>query len=276
MDSRLTVYIDEGGDSGVKDGLRYHGTRHEWFSLGALVVRSSRDIETVKWVHKIRQECRVFQTPDLHYYKLQPERRIQSCKILGNRPAKAFCLLSHKTNAREHQSKALGRFSASDFYNWCTRLLLERIMFWAKDFYRTENVPIQPFNIIFSENKGHNYNGMFSYFQKLNMQFHNGGHKLPAKIWVPDLIDPSCWSVQPHKKIAGLQLADLVASSFLQAANSYSENFDQLAALSLEKIIAKDSRGIAADVGLTLWPLKDQAPIPVAARPIFEHFGYKF
>src|SRR3546814_3829300 len=104
----LTVFIDEGGDSGVRDGLRFHHTRHEWFSVGAYVVRSDTVDLTVQVRDELMAAANVTQTPDLHYYKLKPDRRQQVCSLLGGKPARAFCLLSHKTNVRrseEHTSE---------------------------------------------------------------------------------------------------------------------------------------------------------------------------
>lgn len=276
MENQLTVFIDEGGDAGVRDGLDYAHTRHEWFSIGALIIRSSRELEAVKWVQHIRDQCRSSQSPDLHYHKLKEDRRVQACEILSKRPAKALCVVSHKSNVRAHVSPKLGKLKAMQYYNWCTRLLLERVMFWAAEFYISQDAPIQPLRIIFSENRGHNYEEMFGYFETLNMQAELGRFKLKPKAWIPAMMVRDFWAVQPHNKIAGLQLADLVASAFLQAANSNSNNFNQSAAEALKKIMASSKNGDFADVGVTVWPLRDQAPVPVAARPIFQHYGYVF
>lgn len=32
----------------------------------------------------------------------------------------------------------------------------------------------------------------------------------------------------------------------------------------------------AANYGVTVWPLKHQAELPIAARPLFEAYGYSF
>ena len=276
MTDQLTVYIDEGGDPGIKDGLAYSETRYEWLSIGALVVRSKRDLETVSWVQHIREQCRSTQSLDLHYYKLREDRRIQACSILAKRPAKAFCVLSHKTNAREHISPKLGKLKAMQYYNWCTRLLLERVMFWATEFYSAEKSKPAPLKIIFSENLGHDYEGMFAYFEMLNMQARLGRFEKRPKAWVPEMMSKSYWDVKPHKKLAGLQLADLVASAFLQSANSNANNFCQDAAKALAPIMARGKHSGTPDIGVTAWPLKWQAPLPEAARPIFEHYGYVF
>jgi hypothetical protein len=93
MKSDLTIYIDEGGDHGVRDGLHYLETMHEWFSIGAFVVRTSLDQETSQIVDEIKDKCRVWQSPTLHYYKLKEDRRTQACSILAEKRARAFCVV---------------------------------------------------------------------------------------------------------------------------------------------------------------------------------------
>jgi hypothetical protein len=51
----LTIYVDEAGDPGAKDGLRFLGDRYEWLTFGAVAVRTSRDLEIVDWVKDLRQ-----------------------------------------------------------------------------------------------------------------------------------------------------------------------------------------------------------------------------
>lgn len=272
----LTVYIDEGGDSGVRDGLRFQHTRHEWFSLGAFVVRNEVEPDTVGWRNEIMQAANVRQYPSLHYYKLKPNRRSQVCQILGRKPARALCLLSHKENMRSYYNDVLGKFDAATFYNWCCRLLLERVIELAEiDLKKPPQGP-EPLIIRFSENLGHDYERMFNYFELLNMQAERSSMVLKPKRWNASLMVRQNWSVVPHDNLAGLQLVDTVASAFLQSANSNAENHDTEPARNLERIVARGRDGKKANAGVTLWPLKSQAPIPVTARPIFEYYGYRF
>lgn len=276
MTGGLTVFIDEGGDSGVRDGLRFQHTRHEWFSLSAFVVRNEIEPTVVEWRDQIMSEAKVRQSPSLHYYKLKPDRRLQVCQILGVKPARALCLLSHKANMRNYYSKALGKFDAKKFYNWCSRLLLERVIEFAEVDAARRSAKPQPLRIIFSQNLGHDYEAMFSYFELLNMQVVKNQTVLKPKRWNANFMQREFWSVRPHNDLAGLQLADTVASAFLQGANSNAASYDTAPAKALHKIMARGANGEKANAGVTLWPLLHQGPIPDAARPIFEHFGYRF
>lgn len=274
--SDLTIFIDEGGDSGVRDGLRFQHSRHEWFSVGAYVVRTNSTDGTVALRDRIMGEARVTQTGSLHYYKLKPDRRLQVCTLLGAHSARAFCLLSHKANLRNYYNEKLGKFDAQKLFNWCSRLLIERIMEFAALDAKLTGQAIGPATFIFSENKGHDYDHMRSYFGTLEHQATQSQMILKPKRWVPNFLVPDRVLVKPHDDLAGLQLADVIASAFLQGANSNANNHDPAPAVALRRIMAKDGRGRIGNCGVTLWPLPTQGPIPETARPLFKAYGYKF
>src|SRR3546814_7143569 len=65
----------------------------------------------------------------------------------------AFCLLSHKTNVRNYYNAKLGKFDAQRFFNWCSRLLIERIMEFAENDAKHRGELVAPATFVFSENK---------------------------------------------------------------------------------------------------------------------------
>src|SRR3546814_13353325 len=99
---------------------------------------------------------------------------------------------------------------------------------------------------------------------------------LKPKRWISEFLSADRLLVQPHQALAGLQLADVVASAFLQGENSNADNHDTGPACSLRRIMGKDAKGRVAHCGLTLWPLPSQGTITEAARPMLETFGYGF
>lgn len=276
MEPRLTVYIDEGGDNGVKDGLWYHGTRHEWFTLGAYVVRAEKSADLVAVRDELLSGAKARQASNLHYYKLKEDRRQQVCDILATNSARAFAFASHKSNVREHVNPKLGSMKAREYYHWCCRLLLERVMEFALNDARAKGYAPAPLELIFSENAGLKYDAMFSYFETMNQQACLGQFKLKPKCWLPEMMNRTFWKAEPHAKLAGLQLADVIASAFQQGANSSAANFNIGPAKSLSPIMARDARNQHRNAGVTLWPLKNQARIPAEARPLFENYGYRW
>src|SRR3546814_20052469 len=98
----------------------------------------------------------VTQTPDLHYYKLKPDRRQQVCSLLGGKPARAFCLLSYKTNVRNYYTAKLGKFDAPRFFNWCSSLLIGRFLEFAENDPKHRGAITAPATFVFSKQQGKN------------------------------------------------------------------------------------------------------------------------
>lgn len=243
-------------------------------------MRSSRTQEEsgpVAWVKEMLPLAGAKQRPDLHYARVTPERRPALCASLADRPVRGFVIASHKSNMREHFNQRLGKLDRSDqFYNWCMRLLFERITRWAEAWSEKEGLPLAPLDVTFAQRGGHNYNHMFSYFDTLRAQVAAGTLILKGGGLMPPMLDQRYWKVEPAEKIAGCQLADVVASAFYQGANSASPAFDMAPAKALAPIIADNGRGVSANLGVTVWPLPHQAAVPEESRGIFEFYGYSF
>ncbi|QTH22028.1 DUF3800 domain-containing protein [Rhizorhabdus wittichii] len=268
----LTVFIDEAGDPGVRDGLRYAATRHEWLCVSAVCVRTSRDSDLPDWIDAMRLEAKARQAGSLHYAKIGQERREAVCASLATRPVRAFTLASHKTNMRDYVNERIGSMvEAGKFYNWCMRLLLERVTDWAACWQRQELGQLEPLKVVFARRGGHDYRHFFAYIDLLAMQRRAKTLFLNSRGLDPALLDRSHWSVVPAEKLAGLQMADTVASAFYQAANTVSPSWDLGPAKALYPIVEG-----GADKGLTVFPLPSQAPIPDEAKAIFRWYGYKW
>ncbi len=275
MRPTLTVYIDEAGDPGVRDGLRYSSSRHEWLCLSAVVVRSMRSPDLPVWVREMRDAAKSTQAGSLHYHRILTGRRSDVCQTLASKPCRAFVLATHKSNMREYVNDRIGAMiSGGKFYNWCLRLLLERVTAWAEEWQKRELDTVEALEVVFAQ-RGHDYEHFFSYIDLLKMQKQADKLFLKGPGLAPALLDRSRWSVIPAADLAGLQLADTVASAFYQAANVASPTWDVTPAQRLKPIIM-DKNGCAANVGVTVFPLPHQATLPEEARPIFRTFGYEF
>jgi hypothetical protein len=275
MEPVLTVYIDEAGDPGVRDGLRYSAGRHEWLCLAAVAIRSTREDEVVGWVREMRRAAHSTQAGALHYHRITVSRRAAVCEVLATKPCRAFVLASHKSNMREYVNSRIGSMlTGGTFYNWCLRLLIERVTEWVERWSLANDQPLVPIRIVFAQ-RGHNYAHFFAYMDLLKMQKQEGTLFLKGPGLAPALLDRSQWLVEPAHAIAGLQLADTVGSAFYQAANSASPSWDTHPAETLKPIIAHKA-GSAHNHGVTVFPLPHQATLPELARPIFRKYGYEF
>jgi hypothetical protein len=273
MNPMLTVFVDEAGDPGIRDGLRYSSTRHEWFCLAGIIVRSSRLAVLPDWIREIRSAANSKQAPALHYHRINRQRRNEVCRVLATKPCRAFVLASHKSNMRYYINHNLGApVEAGTFYNWCLRLLLERMTAWAAEWLKRNRGQLEPLRVVLAR-RGHDYNHLFSYVDRLRMQKLTGTLLLKGPGLAPELLERANWTVESAEEIDGLQLADVVASAFYQAANSVSPAWDLLPATSLGPIIAKRAK-VAANYGVTVFPLAHQAELPEKARMLFRSYGY--
>lgn len=127
------VYIDEAGDPGVKTKADTSDQALEWFTLGAVVVDARRDADVVDWLRDMREAVRAQSSlSPLHYRKLSSSNQRRVCRMLATKPVRLFAVATHKTNMRGYQNERMGKpLGRGEFYNWCVRLLLERVTCWC-------------------------------------------------------------------------------------------------------------------------------------------------
>lgn len=273
MAHSFTVYIDEAGDPGVK--AKVPAGASEWFAVSAVVLGASRDLDAVDWLRDMREAVRMQQRQTLHYRNLSQSNRCRVCRMLSTKHVRLFTVASHKTNMRGRRNPRIGKAMGRDeFYNWCLRLLFERVTSWCARRAKTESLSEQGARIVFSERGGHDYRHLKAYMGLLEDQALTGHGVRLAREITPGVIRPDLVEVRRHDALAGLQLADITASAFFQAVN-VQEDKDLEPAAALQPRIARD-RGAktAAEFGLLRLPFSQHGDIPKASRPIFERFGY--
>lgn len=272
---RFCVYIDEAGDPGVKAKAPVGAS--EWFVVSAAVVSVERDADVVDWLRDMREAVRTQQRQTLHYRNLSQSNRQRVCRMLSTKHVRLFTVASHKTNMRGRRNPRIGKsLGKGEFYNWCLRLLLERVTSWCARRARLDGFEDCGARIVFSERGGHDYQHLKAYLDLLEAQAVSGhGVKLAREI-VPGVIQPGLVEVRRHDDLAGLQLADIVASAFFQGANVRSDE-DLEPAFALHPRVARDANArSAAEFGLLRLPFKQHGEIPEGSRPLFEKFGYSW
>src|SRR5262249_12827287 len=126
-------------------------------------------------------------------------------------------------NMRGYTNKRVedARFSAQEwFYNWCVRLVLERISEFVegrslKEFRATKHV-----RLVFSERGGLRYSQTKAYLDLIRSQARSGQTFLATREIRWRVIHPNLVEYVPHRQSAGAQLADIVASAFYQACST--------------------------------------------------------
>lgn len=271
------VYVDEAGDPGIK--IKASCTPHwaDWFVLSAVVVSDENDANTVEWIRDMNRSIRRSEPSDIHYRKFSDANRRHVCRVLASKPVRIFIVASNKNTMREHRSRRLGQSNEKIFYNWCLRLLLERVTEWCARRGRNAGADVFPARIVFSRRGGHDYGELKDYLRKISAQSITGNLKLDKKGITPNVIFDSLIEIEAHNNLAGLQLADVAASAFFQAACSASRRHDLRPAFDLIcRLARRDKRKRPDWFGMMLLPFPHQGDIPIEDRKIFELCGYKF
>lgn len=271
------LYIDEAGDDGLAKirPVAENGSS-EWLVISGVLVRQKYESSVVNWVADIRQKINSTQGPALHYRKLIQSKRIKACEILSAHPLRGFSICSNKKSmiGRNNQ-RAASRGGKQWFYNYCVRLLMER----ATDFCLSHSLKSygEPRNlkVVFSQRGGHSYGQTKAYWELLKNQAIGGSTFLNKRTIKHQVLNFNLVDYVPHTHVAGLQLADIVASAFYQAVNTSGNNWNIDPAIKLERIVAAEN-GLKADYGMVLQPTKDiDKYLSDDQKTIFKHYGYK-
>lgn len=276
---RYVAFIDESGDPGLKrvrpidpDGAS------EWLALGAVVVRAENEQKAVDWVRELRRSIGSVQGPDIHYKRLSVRQKLEACTIVSSLPIRSFVVLSHKTNMKGHRNYNVEKYAGPRgwFYNWCVRLLLERVTdFCAKD-SQSKYGSTSKIKFLFSERGAVEYRWLSAYIELLSKQSKNSTSVLTKRLVHPDTISPDMIEVAPHSMSAGCQLSDIVVSAFYNAADTSGPRWNVEPASSLKRCVAKEG-GFYHDYGLTLQPTPPwRANLNEKQKIIFERYGYNF
>lgn len=160
----------------------------------------------------------------LHFRDLDEWRKPLVCQDVAKRPVNLFAMLSNKKNMKGHrnlraESKSLGIPLDQVFYNWCVRIMLERVTDCCyRHSMQTYGEP-RYVKVVLSERGTHGYARAIWYSQMLKDQGKSGTTFLDKRIINWQVFDTRLIEVIPHQLDAGCQLADVVASSFYQAVD---------------------------------------------------------
>lgn len=246
MKTDFVVYVDEAGDEGFKflDGERGSS---RWFVLSATIIRKSNDLDMVKLAREARL---LLGKPDkyvLHFRELKHEQRVPLVRLIAGSPIRSVNIMVHKPSIRNPETF---QQEAHKLYRYCTRLLLERVSWLCRDH---ANGGTCAADLVFSNRSAMSYDDLRSYLSLLLKQ---SAVNTDISIHWPAI---SCENVRAvnHDKLAGLQVADAVASSMFFAANKtqYGEVEDRYYRILRKILFRKDGR--ADGYGLKIWCTDD-------------------
>jgi hypothetical protein len=209
MATDFVAYIDESGDEGFKFLDRERGSSR-WFVLSATVVRKSNDLNMVEVARAARA---LLGKPDkyvLHFRELKHEHRVPLVRLIGNAPVRTVSILVHKPSIPNPESF---QHDGHKLYRYCTRLLLERVSWLCRS--NASSGSGCTADLVFSNRSAMSYDELRSYLRLLKKQSESSAD-ISVK-W--DAIHPDRVRAVNHDQLAGLQIADAVASSMFFAAN---------------------------------------------------------
>lgn len=257
MNPSFVVYIDESGDEGfVFNGDGSGSSR--WFVLSAAVIRKVNDLQMVSCLKDVREVLGKPPKMPLHFVDLKHEQRVPYIRRVGELPIRTVNVLIHKPLIAEPE-----KFQNTKYllYRYATRMLLERVSWLCRD-QRQPGEGDGFVEIIFSNRSNMSYDDIRNYLHLLMRQHHDN----PQKVQIdPTVIDPERIRSVEHSKLAGLQVADAVASGFHFAVkvNRYGET--ETGYLShLKKTLYRHQKTVLG-YGIKVWPedfatLKAKAP----------------
>lgn len=257
MKSSFVAYIDESGDEGFVFNADGSGSSR-WFVLSATVIRRANDLQMVSCLKEARAVLQRPPKTPLHFVDLKHEQRIPYIRRVGELPIRIVSVLVFKPLIAEPE-----KFQNSKFrlYRYATRMLLERVSWLCRDHHK-EGIGDGSCEVIFSNRSNMSYESIREYLRLLLKQAEDN----PQKVQIDGkVIDPERIRSVDHAKLAGLQVADAVASSlhFVVKVNRYGET-EQGYLPHLKSRIYRH-RGAALGYGVKLWPedfatIKEKAP----------------
>ena len=217
MKSSFVVYIDESGDEGFVFNADGSGSSR-WFVLSAAVIRQANDLQMVSCLKAVREVLKKPPKTPLHFVDLKHEQRVPYIRRVGELPIRTVNVLVYKPLINEPE-----KFQNTKYllYRYATRMLLERVSWLCRD-QRGAGGGDGFAEIIFSNRSNMSYEDIRDYLRLLLRQ----SEANPQKVQIDRrVIDPDRIRSVEHSKLAGLQVADAVASGFNFAVkvNRYGE-----------------------------------------------------
>src|SRR5258706_12917570 len=217
------AYIDEAGDDGLDTvrPLDANGAS-EWFIVGAMVIDAARERQIQTWHQQALKLLGSKQLNEIHFVKLNEARKSIICGFLATLPARYFILASNKKNMKGHKNPFAEKIPAKNwFYCWLTRLLLERVTHFVEEHSKNAHGAPKFIKLQYSNRGGLSIAQMNAYYEWLKYKGAAGPQFLPLGDIKHEVLHRDLLGVFNQKDKLGLQFADVVASSFLKACDTY-------------------------------------------------------
>lgn len=209
MTTSFVAYIDESGCEGFKFLPNEQGSSR-WFVLSALVFRKQEDLLAVQLARRARDLLKKPYNHALHFRDLKHEQRVPLARLIGEANAISVNVLIHKPSIGEPEIFQQQKYS---LYRHATKLLAERVSWLCRDNYRPGQGDGRV-ELIYSNRSAMSYDDLREYLERIR---HSNEAQDSRVDW--RIVDPSLLRAVNHDQLAGLQLADALASGVYYAVN---------------------------------------------------------
>jgi hypothetical protein len=240
----FVAYVDESGDEGFHFLANESGSSR-WLVLSAVVYRKENDLDSVALLKGVRERIGKAPRRALHFRFLKHEHRIPYARSIGVARVKIVSVAIYKPGIPNHEHY---QREAHMLYRYACRLLVERISWLCADFKRPDD-PDGKVELIFSNRSAMSYEDLRDYLTLLR----DGPPSARCRIYWQH-VDPEAVQAVNHDQLAGLQIADAIASGTFLALNlnKYGEYEPRYFELFHSKIYR--SRGTSLGWGMKFWP----------------------
>jgi hypothetical protein len=271
------AYIDEAGDDGIRAVAPIDAMgASEWFVLGAFVVPIHEDAFVRQWLVGAMNRLKISHHSDIHFAELNSAKKEIICQYLASLNFRWFVAVSHKPNMRGYRNTKAERVRSKNyFYNWMTRILLEKITQYCYNdgTTRYRGKPQHKLRVEFSTRGGMFYPHTRDYLAKLWLQSQENRLYINHDDLAWPIFEISEVYHFAHQERAGLQLADVVTSAFYRGLTlARGRVGDTRYASMLRARVAEGPNG-PFGFGVKLLPPNWQATLQPHQRPLFELFG---
>ncbi len=209
MTTSFVAYIDESGCEGFKFLPNEQGSSR-WFVLSALVFRKQEDLLAVQLARRARDLLKKPYNHALHFRDLKHEQRVPLARLIGESSAISVNVLIHKPSIDEPEIYQQQKYS---LYRHATKLLAERVSWLCRDNYRAGQGDGRV-ELIYSNRSAMSYDDLREYLERIRHSNQTQDSRVDWRI-----VDPSLLRAVNHDQLAGLQLADALASGVYFAVN---------------------------------------------------------
>ena len=214
----FVMYVDESGDEGFVFNPDGSGSSR-WFVLSGVVTRRGNDLQMVECLKETRDVLGKAPKTPLHFADLRHEQRVPYIRRVGNLDIRTINVAVYKPWIRD-----VGKFTGERhlLYRYLSRFLVERLCLLINRSTQAHPGRNRSTEIIFSDRSNMSYEEVRSYLRRLIDITANGSDDVRVDGAV---IDPTKVRSVQHSQLAGLQVADAVASGvhFALKLNRYGE-----------------------------------------------------